>query len=260
MRTFASISLSVLLVASALLGLIVWLSPINPGEAAFGWSIRIAAAVIFPASLIGLVVLASRPEKVPDFLAELPKPRMGRGGVLFVIDCAARDGWAWIDIHYQNRFANPAVVTVGFIPSQNFLMKRNEIDSVAVHSVCGPAAFGVVRVPIAIKQEYQGNSQSFDVASQADYPNGHGECLRNVVGPEISALGFSAFNSNAVTLAKIALTGHLKSIRWQSRVKLLLPQGVAEATSPEPKLVHEERWTLADSPATDKTAGRELRV
>ena len=128
LKPFASLTLAGLLIASTLFGLVAWISPINPQEAAFNWGLRIGSLIVFPASLIGLIYLLSRPESVPDFLAKLSKPRIGRGGVLFVFDCAARDGWAWIDVYYQNRYTNPANVTVALQPSQNFVMKRNDIE------------------------------------------------------------------------------------------------------------------------------------
>jgi hypothetical protein len=253
MKTFASITFTALLLVSAILGLIGWLSPIKPQEATFNWVVRIASAVVFPVSLVGLIYLASRPESVPDFLSQLRGPRIGRGGVLFVFECAARDGWTWIDIHYQNRFTNPANVTVAFTPSQNFLTKRNDIDPIAVTFTCGSAAYGTIHVPITIKHEYQGKPQQFDVASEVEYPNGHGECLRNVVGGEMSKVGFSLIDSAAVTLAKVVLTGRLLNVRWQSRVKVMLPRGVAESTDQMPDLFQEEHWTLADSSANTKT-------
>jgi hypothetical protein len=250
MRLLATSVLTVLLLVSFLWGLIAWLSPINPHEATFGWGVRIATAAIFPASLVALIAILARPETVPDFLDKLKQPRIGRGGVLFVFDCQARDSWAWIDIHYQNRYTQPAEVTVGIEPSQNFLMTRNEIEPVLVQFECGAAAYGVIQVPIALKQEYQGKSQLFDVAAQIEYPSGMGECLRFVVGPEMSALGFSVLESASIRLARMALSGRPRGVKWQSRAKVNLPQGVADTKEGVPDIVQNERWTLADLPAT----------
>jgi hypothetical protein len=249
MKAFASIALAGLLIASALFGLIAWLSEVNPREPALSWTIRVASVIAFPASLAGLIYLHSRPESVPDFLAKLNNLRFGRGGVLFVFECSAKNGWAWIDVHYQNRFAKPANVTVAILPSQNFVMKRNDIEPALFTFPCGPAAYGIIHVPIALKREYQGKPQQFDVSASYDYPDGTGECLRNVVGLEMSKVDFSFSKSTAVSLARMAISGRLAGVKSQSRVKVTLPQGVAESASEVPDLVQEELWTLADNVA-----------
>jgi hypothetical protein len=251
MKDWLRFAFTILLPVSAIGGIIVWVSSINPYSPTFSWTLRIASLVVFPGSLAGLFYLASLPESVPDFLSRLREPRIGRDGVLFVFECAARDGWTWIDIHYQNRYTNSAQVSVAFTPSQNFLMKRNDIDPIAVTFPCGPAAYGIIHVPIAMKQEYQGQSQKFDVASKEEYANGKGDCLRDIVGDEISKLDRSYFNSAGVKLASAVLTGGLPNIRWQSRVKVMLPQGVSESTNRMPSLIQDEQWTLADRDAAN---------
>lgn len=254
MRGVTSILLAGLLVVSTLFGLVAWLSPINPRESTFNWTVRIASAVIFPASLAALIYLHSRPEKVPDFLSKRKNLRIGRGGVVFVFDAAARDGWAWIEVYYQNRFANRGNVTIALTPSQNLFMKRNDIEPALFTFPCGPAAFGVVRVPMAIKREYQGKSQQFDVGADLDYPNGLGECLRNSVGAEISTLDFSIAKSMVGSLAKVAISGRPMGVRFQSRVTVTLPTGVAASASDTPDLVQEEFWTLANNGMAPPTA------
>ncbi len=246
MKQFIGLSLTLILVLSTLGGGVSWLSPINAAEPTFSWTVRIATAILFPVSLVGLIVMAAQPESVPDFLEALGKRRMGRGGVLFVFDCVARDRLAWLEIHYQNRFDKPAYVAVAVQPSQNFTMARNEIDPVLVQFSCGPAAYGIIRVPIALRREYQGHQQLFDVAAQDEYPQGTGNCLRNTVGPEISKLNVLGLKT-AVALARFAATGHLVGLTIQSRVKLLLPLDVAEAADQLPAIQQDEQWVLPEN-------------
>jgi len=250
MKPYVGLLLTLIILLSTLFGLVSWMSAINPAEAALGWTMRIASAILFLASLGGLIVLAKAPESVPDFLDALGKPRMGRGGVLFVFGCAARDGMAWLDVHYQNRFDKPANVAVAVQPSQNFTMSRNEIDPVLIQFSCGAAAYGVIRVPIALKREYQGHKQLFDVAAQNEYPHGTGNCLRNTVGPEMSKLNVSTLRT-AVALARFSVTGHLVGLKFQTRVKLLLPSDVAETTDQLPPIQQDEQWVL---PADDNAS------
>ena len=239
--------LAILLVLSALFGMVSWMSAISPREAGMNWSVRIATAIIFTTSLIGLIALAKKPESVPDFLGELKRPRMGRGGIVFVFDCVARDNCAFLEIHYQNRHAKSANVVVAVQPAQNFTMSRNNIEPVLVQFACGPAAYGVVHVPIALKREYQGRAQLFDIAEQSDYPQGTGPTLRNSVGPAISKLNVSTLGTAAVALAKLALTGHLLGLKVQSRVKVNLPMGVTEPGAELPPISQDETWTLPES-------------
>jgi len=243
--------LTMLVLASAPIGMIGWMSEINPREPAVSWTIRIATAILFPTSLIGLVALAMKPETVPDFLGQLKQPRMGRGDIVFVFDCIARDGWACLEIYYQNRYSKAANVAVAVQPSQNFTMSRNKIDPVLVQFACGPAAYGIVHVPIAIQREYQGKSQQFDVAEQTDFPDGTGPILRNVVGPEMSKLNMNDFLRSVVALVKMAVTGHLASVKFQSRVQLNLPMRVAESGQPPP-ISQDEIWTLPAKVPADR--------
>ena len=169
-------------IASVFFGLIAWLIPAVGPEATFSWSIRIASVVLGPLSLLILVVWALKPDPVPDFLAEISGPYFGRGGVLFAFEVVVRQGACWMTIHYQNRFANRAIVVAVVQPSQSFLGSRNDIPSVSVEFPCGPAGYGTVSVPLGIPRQYQGKRQSFDVGASARYPNGMGELLRNCVG------------------------------------------------------------------------------
>jgi hypothetical protein len=250
MRQFLGPFLAIVLIVSTLVGMIAWMSAINPREPALGWGLRIATAILFPASLIALVALALRKESVPDFLSKLRQPRMGRGGVIFAFDCIVRDGWASIEIHYQNRFSNPANVFVTLAPSRSFTMTRNRIEPVAVQFVCGPAAYGIIHLPVGLRREYQGQVQSFDVAEQTEYPQGTGAILRNVVGPKISSLNFSELKMATVALARLALGEQLVTPKFQSRVKLWLPKRVSEPSKVTPPITQEELWTLSQSDDT----------
>lgn len=51
MKQLGSLALVVLVLISALLGMISWPSAINPREPAFGRSVRVASAVIFSLSI-----------------------------------------------------------------------------------------------------------------------------------------------------------------------------------------------------------------
>jgi hypothetical protein len=236
--------LGILVIVSSIFGMVSWMSAINPREATFDWTVRIATAIVFPASLFGLIVLLMQPESVPDFLGRVKARRIGRGGIVFAFECIARDEWASVEIHYQNRFPKPANVAVAVQPSQGFTMQRNKIDPILVQFACGPAAYGIVHVPIALAREYQGRARLFDVAESTEYPEDMGTALRNVVGPEMSKIDVPALKTAVVALKRLAATGYLVGLKMQSRVKVALPVEVSDSSENLPPISHEEVWTL----------------
>jgi len=222
-----------------------WMTPVVGPEATFRWSIRIGAVVLGPLSLLILFILALKPDPVPDFLANVSLAQFGRGGALFAFELVVKERVCWLAIHYQNRFAKRAVVTVAVQPSQNFLMSRNEMPSLTVETPCGPAAYGIVSVPMPILQQYQGKKQSFDVGASIQYPDGTGELLRNRVGRPISSADIPGFGSLISTVARVAVSGTPPlAVKSPTRVQLSLPTDVKEFADQLPDMEHEEKWVL----------------
>ncbi len=232
-------------ILSFLFGLMAWLTPAVGPEAGFRWTIRISTVIAGPLSLLILFVLTLKPDPVPDFFADVSLPHFGRDGVLFAFEVIAKEHVCWLTVHYQNRFANRAVLTVAVQPSRDFLMSRNDIPSMVAELPCGPAAYGTLDIPLPIPQQYQGKKQSFDVAASIRYPKRTGALLRNSVGAPIASADLPGFGSLVLTVAHLVILGRPQlSFKFPTRIQLQLPTGVQETTDGLPDIVQDEKWVL----------------
>jgi hypothetical protein len=197
-------------------------------------------------SLVVAVALAMKADRLHDFLWKVPGRHFGRGGVIFAFQMVSKDGICWAQIHYQNRFEKDAQLSVLMRPSRGFLLSRSEIEPIAVSFPCGPAAYGVVSVPLAIARRYQGTQQCFDVGSSIAYPDGTGELLRNRVGGEpISSVDIPGAGSLMKTIVKVALSGSPPfSLDIPSRARFRLPTGVRENAEDLPAVEHQSGCCL----------------
>lgn len=249
------------LIASVLYGAISWLSPVG-ADAAFAWSVRFGTLIVGGLSLSTLLYFAAKPDPVPDFIWRLRETPFGRGGVVFVFRLVEKEGACWLAIHYQNRFAMRAVAKVVVQPSQNFNMTRNEISAVFADIACGPAAYGIVEVPLGIPRQYQGKKQLFDVGASIDYPDGQGALLRRSVGAPISSVETPGLGNLLSSAVKVALSGSPpSSLGIPTRVKLQLPTGIRDTVEGLPEFEHREEWTLPDvSDAVQPSAAKPTTV
>jgi hypothetical protein len=241
-KSLLNVGCLLVLLASVIWGLIAWMTPAAGTEAAFRWSVRIGACILGPVSLFVLVANAVKADRLPDFLWEIPGRRFGRGGVIFAFEVASRDGLCWMRLHYQNRFDGRAEVAVLLMPSQGFLLEKSQIEPIAVQFSCGPAAYGIVSIPMAIGREYQGKQQSFDVGASVEYPEGTGELVRNGVGAPVSRFTVPSVRSMTKTVARVAIVGRPPFLGIPSRVTFRLPTGVREAGE-LPGMDLQEKWT-----------------
>jgi hypothetical protein len=246
LKSLLCLACVVTLIASVMWGLIAWISPAAGPEATFRWSVRIGACVLGPLSLILLVVLAVKADRLPDFLWRVPGRHFGRGGVVFAFQVAPKDGVCWVKVHYQNRFEKGAQLSVLIRPSKGFISGPSEIEPIAVSFPCGPAAYGVVSVPLAIDHRYQGTQQCFDVGASIAYPKGTGELLRNRVGERMSSVEMPGPGSLVMTVVRVALSGHPPlSLGIPTRIRFRLPTCVRETAEGLPEIEHREEWVFS---------------
>ena len=234
-------------VACVVAGAMAWTVPANGPAAGFRWSMRIGAIVVGSLSLLILLGVALRRELVPDFISKIPGRRFGNDGVVFTFQMVQRDGIGWLAIHYQNEYEKAAQAKVVVRPAQNFLLTRNNIDLVTADIPCGPAAYGVVEIPLAIQSTYQGKNQLFDVGASVSYPNDQGMRLRSNFANDMSSADLPGAADAVVSAVRVGLTGNPSSaLTVPSRVKLRLPVGVQKSAQGLPEVQHHEEWTLPD--------------
>ncbi len=231
-------------------GMIAWTTPVDGPAAGFHWGLRVASLLLGVWGLLLVVIRAWRSDAAPDLLRRVAGRHFGRGGVLWAFDLDRREDVCRLLIYYQNRYRRPARATVVVQPSADLPLARAAIDPVVVQIPCGPAAYGVVRVPLAVQEEYQGTKLVFEVAASVDYPHGTGRLLRHRVGDELSPANIPGKLESVSQAQRVPVTGGLPLSQVRpSRVRLAVPRQVTGDHTRLPPLEHDELWHLDAEPA-----------
>jgi hypothetical protein len=117
--------------------------------------------------------------QVPDFLDRCTGTFFERDGFCFTICLDREDGAAMFTIMFQNRYTGPSIARIAMRPLGSSLA----ISSPPIK--CGPAAFGVIKFPVAIPSQHQGKTATFQLAAQVDYPQGKGHEVRFLTGRSV---------------------------------------------------------------------------
>jgi hypothetical protein len=191
-----------------------------------------------------------RKDKAPDFLRQLSHTILEHNGICFTPGIEERHETAVLTIWYQNRYERPASAQIAIKASNGFLFTGRISETVALSFDCGPAGFGVVRMPLPIPAKYQGSVQRFDVGAAVNYPNGEpGEMLR--FKEDSAVVGTAYMNrmaGEALTVAAAAARGF--AISRPGFFEVRLPSDVAEAIPDDAPVEVEELWKLGDSATT----------
>ncbi|MCA9279075.1 MAG: hypothetical protein H6815_13950 [Phycisphaeraceae bacterium] len=229
---------------------VVALSLATNQPTALTWSVRIASILVCSVSILLLSYLMLRRDKVPDYLRRIDRAYYNCRGLCFAVASHNASGIGCIDIYYQNMHENPCFGQIALRLTPSLIGGRWIPEPIHAMFVCDPAAYGLVRVPIAIPEKKQGRVQYFDVGAEVEYPNGRGALLRfrngrlmrtntNFSNPTKQSLGF---------LGLFVLSPLLALMARSDRVKVTLPESV---TSTLPDHVQQESltiWKLGDPP------------
>lgn len=167
----------------------------------------------------------SRVDKAPDFLVKYAGPEgyFERRGVCFTIRPGLSDGHAYLDIHFQNRFARPCVGGIVLLPTAGFFRVRPRLKLPPISIECPGGAFGIARIWYSLPEEYQGRIQSFDVFGKAKYPRGRGTRLRFTEACHVGGAGFDGWS----IMALFGALGGAILLTKAARIKFLLPNDVS---------------------------------
>jgi len=181
-------------------------------------------------------------DKVPDFLGNIPETCFGQRGLCFRPAISVRNGLASLDISFQNSYERPVSVRINARPTVNFFLRRHKSLRTSVRFECGPAAYGIVCVPLPILARYQGALQKFDFSCSVKFPCGRGKRLRFQHGLPTGTRGGGFLRLFA------ALAGILVTTR-PACAEFRLPQNVAETLAEGMAIEIFEKWKLGDTPA-----------
>lgn len=232
--------IQLLTIAAWIGSLICWINP--PIEPLGDFLLPILGSLL----LAFCMYLAFRKDAVPDYLRRFLAENFQYGGFAFGIVPVIRNGECTFAILFQNRYSRTCQAIVELKPSRKFLLNRNEFDPIVARVSCEGGAFGICYVPVGVAREYQGRTQSFDVAAKCRYTDGKGEMLLFRDGINVTATTSEPWTQIPVAVGGIVLGLNMTAPK-SARFIVELPQLVREVIKPNnAKTETEILWRRGD--------------
>ena len=216
------------LVAAAAWAVVAWII-LSPEATMLGVQ-RIAAPLLLLliAGRLGYALCCE--DRLDDLLArEVGAVYYEADGVSFLPTIRQHGRRAELCVYYQNRHENPAQMVVHLRLMEHGYLIRPGCTDVHLAFRVGGGDFGVVRQPIAVPRDLQGQIVHIELAAATHYPRSHGACWRRKGGLPVGNLqvdwGGAAFRTGIHEVSgEIQLTDPII-------MHLTLPEGAAsEAT------------------------------
>lgn len=252
LRESVKACLAFVFIVVVIVSVFVWLAgDVRPNQSA-GW-LRYVTPAIAVIILAVLVRLHLKRDALPDFLREAVGGYFERDGFCFSILPTTVNGACCLSVYYQNKYERPCSATLAIRPSFGFFLTTRKLDAISLDIDCGPAAFGLVLVPLAVPQQHQGKTQKFDVGASVRYPDGRGRCLRFRDGVRVGKHRFH--NEGWVHLLVVVCSFGLMRLSRPSSVSLKLPENVADDAGGL-SVAAKELWRFGDpvvAPVSEQT-------
>ena len=172
-----------------LLGSIIWATWawlfINVDELHTGTIVHRSMSLLMIVSLGTWLFYTLRFEdKLPDHMKNVVGPVYYEADGLCVLPMIrVHDKHAELCIYYQNRFENAAECIVHLRPpAQNSFIIKPGVRDVHFAFKCDGGDFGVIRQPIAVPRNVQGEVLDVQMAASSWYPRSHGDRWRSNAG------------------------------------------------------------------------------
>lgn len=190
-------------------------------------------------SVLGLVVLGALlayalafEDRLPDLLAREVGPIYYEvDGVSFMPTVRRLGDRAELCLYYQNRFENPAQVVVHLRPAEGGFRIRPGARDVHLAFRVGGGDFGVVRQPIAVAPEFQGEVVEIELAAACLYPRSHGARWRSRSGLEVGTLTID-WSGAAFRTGLHEVCGEIDLVS-PTKIHLSLPTAIADSIAPQ---------------------------
>jgi hypothetical protein len=168
--------LHLLLIAAVLVGLTYWVNDAPLTREIL--LVRVGSVL----AVIGLVAILfwaeGRKDLVPNKLAQISGQYLERQGLCLALGMTVKGNICWLQIYFQNRFANACQGRVVVKPARWRSFRNVPLETVDVRFGCDGGAFGVCNVPWPIDEKLQGRITSVEVIADVEYPIGRGKKLR----------------------------------------------------------------------------------
>ncbi len=220
------------------------------------WAVRLGPLVLAAGLVTVFLCLTRRKSKVPEFLRARAKDFFERKGFCFTFEVAARDGQCCVLLWFENRYDRPcrAAVEVNDVCGWR---GDKQVDGFVISNIeCGPAAFGVARVPFAVPGKHQGEPLTFNVGASVDYPEGRGETLRFRQGLESPSTSRPFGDSPGATRSLGVKKGSEDAVfaSWT----VTFPKGIPEEPPPDAGIKIATLWKLGDPVPEDGVGSAEF--
>jgi len=222
----------VFLILSAIASVFIWAGAGIPSTPIV-WGLRVGLPALTVVTIIVLALAPRRKDIAPDFLRRLLGKPFEKDGVCFSILPTSKDGTAYLNIVFQNRYASPCTFHFVIYPREapfSIELDEQEFAGIAMEIECQGGVFGVARTPIGVPTGFQGVRTRYNIAAKTHYPDGKGLPLRFRRGSPVADPGAygRAFAAVAVTVAASLAHGHISLHSRLTWVTLTLPKSVAE--------------------------------
>lgn len=236
--------LSLVLIGALVVSAIAW-SNDRPDNTA--WMLRFASPFVGLCALGAILKLHFRRDAAPDYLHELAGSYFNRDGFCFAITSDATNGVAYLVAYFQNQYEQSCVGKIALRPERGLFSGKAAIEAITIDVQCPAAGFGVLRLPLPVPSDAQGQHVRFEVGACVEYPRGKGRRLRFADGVFLRAnSNFGDGFSSAVVLAG-AVTGSVV-LATPARMTIMLPQHVAESVPLGIPTESRTLWKLSDAP------------
>jgi hypothetical protein len=180
--------LVILLVASFLWGFASWF--VLGSDAGYLSTQRIGSLALTLGFAAWLVYALRFEDQLPDHLRQLLGEQFyyEAEGLSFMPTIRVQDDHAELDIFYQNRFENPVEAIVHLRPLEESFVIRPGMRDVHIAFKAEGGDFGVIRQPIAVPRDLQGEVINVQLAAAAYYPRSRGARLRRREGMRCGSL------------------------------------------------------------------------
>jgi hypothetical protein len=220
--------LQLFLIGAVITAVVAWSDDAKPTPTT--WTCRLVASTVAIMLIWVLWRNMRRKENLPDMLAQACGTYFERDGFCFAFAPSVVGSVCWMNLYFQNRYAQPCHARVVLQPPvKSFGIRRLPLTGIDVDIDCDGGAYGVCRIPWPIDAQMQGKTVACEVACDTAYPNGAGKLLRFREGLRAGAPSGGA--RRAAVTAGLLLVGAI-SISRPATASLSLPASVASQLPP----------------------------
>jgi hypothetical protein len=236
------------IIVSAIVGILVWVTPDRPDEVSWPWRIGTVAAGCI--ALLTFAAMYLPKGKSPDLLRTFYGPYFECKGFCFVLCMHNHKGVCELEVAFQNRHSQPCTSRIVLRPSRKFFRSQKP-EAVTLEIACPGGGFGRKILPLPVDAEAQGTNENMDIIAGVQYLNGRGETLHYGVA-DVTLENRVSFDTPFMTaLSVVSLLGGMIVTHKHASVKIAFPKAVECDLPKEAIVIDEIFWKYGDPPINE---------